>query len=413
MSSAVKSIRSSDISTVPYRVNKQFTFESSSFSQNGIIGYLGYLETGSALDQLDEHQLIYYSIRQLYYGGEITSSILIDNTSGSHYDNYQQSTAASGTFEYEIKNFPTENRSEIRALSIPQSLYGEKLKPSTFILQDNTGSYYIVDDSNGNLFDIISLPNPYVVNGEIQSNYFENVNINALPKVGNVFYAHGIAVITNQDYQSIFPKDCTLEDGYVYYPSPSPTPSISISNTPSVSVTPSISISNTPSVSVTPSISISNTPSVSVTPSISISNTPSVSVTPSISISNTPSVSVTPSISISNTPSVSVTPSVTPSTSTLSWTEYRIYGEDAGGLAARGVACLATNIPPSSPQTVYAATSDPFSVTQFYNTPNTSSPFSNLSGDGYAISFSTAADTITKYAGVGTTTGAISDIIAC
>ena len=103
----------------------------------------------------------------------------------------------------------------------------------------------------------------------------------------------------------------------------------------------------------------------------------------------------------------------TTTTTVITWTEYRIYGEDAGGLAARGVACSATNIPPSSPQTVYATTNVPGDVNQFYNTQSTSSPFTNLSGDGYAISFSTAADTSTKYAGVGTTTGAISNIIAC
>ena len=112
-------------------------------------------------------------------------------------------------------------------------------------------------------------------------------------------------------------------------------------------------------------------------------------------------------------PTTTTTAAPTTTTTTLSFTEYRVYGYDAGG--DRSAACSATNIPPSSPQTVYAATNDPFSVTQFYNTPDISSPFSNIPNNGDAVSFSTAVDTITKYAGFGTTTGAISSgsVIAC
>ena len=113
----------------------------------------------------------------------------------------------------------------------------------------------------------------------------------------------------------------------------------------------------------------------------------------------------------STTTTTTTTAAPTTTTTTLSFTEYRVYGYDAGG--DRSVACSATNIPPSSPQTVYAATSNPFSVTQFYNTADTSSPFTNIPNNGDAVSFSTAADTSTKYAGFGTTTGAISSVIAC
>lgn len=94
----------------------------------------------------------------------------------------------------------------------------------------------------------------------------------------------------------------------------------------------------------------------------------------------------------------------------VTFTEYRAYGYDENGV--RIDACPLNNLT-ESPQTVYATTSNPFAVTQFYNTADDNDPWDNLPGDGYAVSFSTAADTSTRYAGFGTTTGAISSVIAC
>jgi hypothetical protein len=93
----------------------------------------------------------------------------------------------------------------------------------------------------------------------------------------------------------------------------------------------------------------------------------------------------------------------------VTFTEYRAYGYDE---FLRQDACPLNNLT-GSPQTVYAETSNPFAVTQFYNTPDTNDPWDNLPGDGYAVSFSTAADTATRYAAFGTTTGAINSVIAC
>lgn len=310
MSSAVKSLRASDISVLPYKVNKTFTFESSSLYSNDIIIYKGYYDSGSSLENLYKEQLTYFSIKQLYYGGTITGSV--DNVSGSHYDNYQQSTAASGTFEYEAKNFPTTQRSEIRVISIPQSLYGEKLKPKHFILDSGDGSYYIVDDGNGNLYDISSLSSPYIVDGYILEDYFINVNTQELPLVGNVFYAHGISVITNQNYLYIFPKDCTLSSATAYYTPNDCTATGLFAYYIPPSVTPSVTPSITISPSKTPSITISATPTVTATPSLTPSVTPSITISPSATPSITPSISVTPNFSTTPSPTVTRTPSPTP-----------------------------------------------------------------------------------------------------
>ena len=310
MSSAVKSLRASDISVLPYRVNKSFTFESSSLYSNDIIIYKGYYDTGSSLEDLFQEQINYFSIRQLYYGGFITSSIV--NNSGSHYDNYQQSTAASGTFEYEVKNFPTQQRAEIRVISIPQSFYGERLKPKHFILESTNNTYYIVDDGNGNLYDISTLTEPYVVDGYVNEDYFEFIDVNELPLVGNVFYAHGIAVITNPDFLYIFPKDCTLSGGSAFY----------VANDCSINglIAYFIPTSPTPTISVSPTTTPTNTPTVSV--SISVTNTPTptrtVTATPSLTPTVSPSLSAVPSITPTTTPST--TPNLTPSPSPTTFT---------------------------------------------------------------------------------------------
>jgi hypothetical protein len=310
MSSAVKSLRASDISVLPYKVNKSFAYESSSLYSNDIIVYKGYYDSGSALEDLLQEQLNYFSARQLYYSGFITGSI--NNTSGSYYYNFEQSTAASGTFEYEIRQFPTQQRSEIRTISIPQTLYGERLKPKHFILESSADNYYIVDDGNGNLYDIFNLGKPYVVDGYVVEDYFDDVNLQEVPFVGNIFYAHGLAVITSANYLFIFPKDCALSSATAYYEPNNCTATGLFAYYIPPSVSPSITPSITISPSVTPSISISVTPTVTATPSQTPQITPSVSTTPTI----TPSVTVSPSstafVSATPTPTVSVTPSNTP-----------------------------------------------------------------------------------------------------
>ena len=79
-----------------------------------------------------------------------------------------------------IKNFPTGSGAKIRVLSIDQDIYGSKVLPNSFKL--SSSAYNIIDDGYGNLYDTGSI------------------------HIGNVFYAHGLAVITDPNYQDIFPS---------------------------------------------------------------------------------------------------------------------------------------------------------------------------------------------------------------
>ena len=69
----------------------------------------------------------------------------------------------------------------IRIIAINQNLYSTKILPNTFIL--SSSAYYVADDGYGNLYDYSG----------------------SITHVGNLFYAHGLGIITNQDYQLMFP----------------------------------------------------------------------------------------------------------------------------------------------------------------------------------------------------------------
>jgi len=196
MSSAIKSLKGTDLTVSPFKVFKQYTIPSASFSANNIVLY-----TGSYIDQtttpISQSLINYNSVKQLYYSGFLTSSFQKNNISGSFYDNFIQSTAASGTLEYESRYFPINVGSNVYALSIPQTLYGEQIKPGNFILEKSS-SYYLVDDGNGNVYDVLPFLNLYVLNGYVLDGYVTGSGGDS--KVGNIFYSHGIFVITNQGY---------------------------------------------------------------------------------------------------------------------------------------------------------------------------------------------------------------------
>jgi hypothetical protein len=122
--------------------------------------------------------LVYASIKQLYYSNTLANdpqpSIVIDNQGNvvegsqtanvnSRYDNYPQSGLQ------QIRNFPTGANDTISVGIIPQSLFGDYIKPGSTAVLGYT------DDNQGNLFNS---------NGEY---------------IGNVIYTHGIIIITEPD----------------------------------------------------------------------------------------------------------------------------------------------------------------------------------------------------------------------
>ena len=195
--SAYKQFLASDITLVPFEVNKSFSYKGNELtgSDVSIDRYLG-LNTSSLFNPNTDpitglvspqyQRLIYDSVKELYYsnylsssygspattqslvpGNNIEGNVYIGSTDSSgKYFNYNQSTL---TFK---KYFPTGANATVGVLSIPSRLYGDYIQPSSFIWEGISGSIY--DDGEGNL--ILSSSNRIC---------------------GQIFYPHGIAVITS------------------------------------------------------------------------------------------------------------------------------------------------------------------------------------------------------------------------
>ena len=191
---AFKQLLTTDVIITPFEVNKGFAF----YGVNELTGssvsidrFLGRNVTGSFNPNSDpttgqvstEYQrLIYKSVEELYYSNYLSSSYgdavsrpilvpgrdkegdrLIGSASNQAYDNYLQTTLSYSRY------FPTGSNSTIGVISIPSRLFGDYIQPRSFKITTDSGS--LTDDGEGNL----------LLNSVI---------------VGNIFYPHGLIVIT-------------------------------------------------------------------------------------------------------------------------------------------------------------------------------------------------------------------------
>ena len=199
--SVFKQFLASDIIVSPLEVNKSFTFTGANQltgSNVGIDRYLGTNlnttlfnpnsdpTTGQITTQYQ--RLIYDSIKELYYsnytnasssygasyatasiipGYDTAGDVLVGPTSSAgKYFNYPQTDL---TF---VKYFSTASSTTVGVISVPSRLYGNYIQPNSFIITAPSGT--INDDGQGNL-----------------------INTGTGNICGNIFYPHGIAVITS------------------------------------------------------------------------------------------------------------------------------------------------------------------------------------------------------------------------
>ena len=200
---AYKQFLASDIVITPLEVNKSFTFEGAAALTSSVVGIDRYLGTNinsyifnpnvdptTGQISTQYQRLVFDSIQQLYYSNYLNSSesygspvvtasifpgantdgdVLVGTTSSAgRYYNYPQTTL---TFAH---YFPTESNAEIGVLSIPTGIFGNYIQPGSFVWTADSGS--IVDDGQGNLI--------FSASQDI---------------IGNIFYGHGLAVITNNN----------------------------------------------------------------------------------------------------------------------------------------------------------------------------------------------------------------------
>jgi len=217
--SAFKQFLSQDIIVEPFKVNKGFSFPASEFNNNDvqIARFLGTniqlpnfisgsnTPTGNTSVGIQDPELIYNSIKELYYSNFLTSSygsplqtqslfpgenetgdVFIGNPDSSgRYENYLQSTVAQNRF------FPTGSNEDIVVFSIPSRLWGDYIQPNSFIFEYPTLNSTITDDGQGNLNISSSLGG---FNGYI----------------GNIIYTHGLATLTDNTLPDIL--GLNLED---------------------------------------------------------------------------------------------------------------------------------------------------------------------------------------------------------
>ena len=225
--SSFKRLNKADVTTTLYAANKLWNIPYTSTASNDAYFYTGSNITFSINETKNNGQygsLIYNTINHLFYqsytGSLNTGSIMFNiNT----YESASQQRPTASYFDYNsnpllIKQFPSGAGGRIGVLSINQDLYGTKILPNSFQISASSPSgygYIIKDDGYGNLYDIAQSLNRSIDLGYITLDYFDDGIIGSTSGiffVGNIFYAQGIAVITNpsSSYQGMLSlRGCT------------------------------------------------------------------------------------------------------------------------------------------------------------------------------------------------------------
>jgi hypothetical protein len=177
---AFKSLTSQDIIVSPLVVYGDFKSSPTIAFIQGKNTTYGSVDDETNPSPWPSASLVYNSIKQLYYSNTLPNDpdpyVIVDNQGNviegsqtanvnSRYDNYLQSGL------YAPRYFPTGSNEIISVGIIPQSLFGDYIKPGS-VEFSSIEDYF--DDGQGNLKDAADV------------------------YVGNIIYTHGIIIITNQ-----------------------------------------------------------------------------------------------------------------------------------------------------------------------------------------------------------------------
>lgn len=240
MSFSYKTLSSNDITLTSYIANKQWEVTNNTLSQNGVTIYIGEnLPTSRTypFDPINDLQtsndeyrrLIFDSIKHLFFENYTLGSLNGEFSHSSSYFNYEQNTLASGsnvsTFRristttgsntpvlYDTNDdynedaiFDSDRGGKVVIISIDQNVYGSGLNPNSVYISGS--GYYLRDDGEGNLYNFRNEENYAKYSSAIYDKdiYLELVgNGLQLEYAGNVFYSHGLIVITDEDYLCVF-----------------------------------------------------------------------------------------------------------------------------------------------------------------------------------------------------------------
>ena len=145
MSRGQNTIKRSEVSTTPILLKYSASYDSASFTENGITVNRG-VNTSFNTDGVT--YLNYALVKQLYYQEYLTGSNLF---SASFWNPSIQSTAAEGTFDNDYRYFPTSSSAQVTVIGIPRTAFGEQLARKSLLITGST--YRLIDDGNGNVLD--------------------------------------------------------------------------------------------------------------------------------------------------------------------------------------------------------------------------------------------------------------------
>jgi hypothetical protein len=302
MSRGQNTIKRSEVSTTPILLKYSASYDSSSFTANGITVSRG-INTSFNTDGVK--YLNYALVKQLYYQEYLTGSLL---GSSSFWDPSIQSTAALGTFDNDYRYFPTSSSAEVTVIGIPRTAFGEQIARKSLLITGST--YRLIDDGNGNVID----------------------SKNSYSHVGNVLYSQGVIVITNLDYSNAM----------IPYSGP-PTTTTTTTSTTSTTTT---GVPTTTTTSTT-----STTTTAAPTTTTSTTTLAPTTTTTTSTTSTTTTAAITTTTTSTTTAAPTTTTSTTTSTTTETPTTLNIYARDIG-VGANATPTLTYTVNGGSPITL-------------------------------------------------------------
>ena len=203
--SAFKKLDRRNVFTTAHQASKAFS-DSSSTSTYGVQFLLGTSGSLPVYSSTTTNELRYRSVKQLYYSNYINDSNVITGS----FENYLQSSLhTSGS-----RNL----LSKATVISYPRSLTGEGIKPGT-IVYDITGLGSYIENQSDYVLETQAAGGLYIETGSgassggiikddgegrLKVDSGTPFNVGTGTTVGNVFYSHGIAVLTHEDLVDFF-----------------------------------------------------------------------------------------------------------------------------------------------------------------------------------------------------------------
>ena len=262
MSFSYKTLNSTDLTLTSYIANKLWEVKNSTLSENGVTIYIGEnlpLNRNNIFDPIDDietsneeyRRLIFESIKHLYYENYVSGSDSGEFFQSSSYFNYDQTTLTSGSMISSFKTLPTltgsanikidaydesirydvptsiydqsifdPNRGgKVVLIAVDKEVFGSGLSPNSVFISGS--GYYLRDDGEGNLYNYQNEVNYARYNSAIYDKdiYLEIINSRTpqLEYVGNVFYSHGMIIITNENYLCAFGAPPSAVNDYFSY----------------------------------------------------------------------------------------------------------------------------------------------------------------------------------------------------